>query len=49
MSHELAATTVVAKTHYFYISMFVNISYIPLSFEDEKLKLFETEVLDYLL
>jgi len=45
MSNELATTIAVAKAHYFYLSMFVNISCIPLSLENEKLKLFDPKVL----
>jgi hypothetical protein len=46
MANELATIMVVAKAHCFYISMIVNISYNRSSFEDEKLKLFESEVLE---
>jgi hypothetical protein len=45
MLNELATTIAVAKTHYFCLSMFVNISYIPSSLENEELKLFDPEVL----
>jgi hypothetical protein len=46
MLDELATTTIVAKTHCFYLSIFVNISCIPSSFEDEELELFDLEVLE---
>jgi hypothetical protein len=46
MSNELAAITVAAKAHYFYLSMSTNISCIPLSLEDEGLKLFDLKVLE---
>jgi hypothetical protein len=45
MSNELVATTIATKAHCFCLSTFVNISYIPLSLEDEELKLFDTQVL----
>jgi hypothetical protein len=46
MSNELASTTIAAKAHCLCLSMFTNICYIPLSFEDERLELFELEVLE---
>jgi hypothetical protein len=46
MSNELATTTAVAKARCLCLSMFANISYIPSSFEDEELELFELEVLE---
>ncbi len=45
MSNELVATPAIAKAHYFSLSMFSNISCIPLSLEDEELELFDLEVL----
>jgi hypothetical protein len=45
MSNELVVTIAIAKTHYFCLFMFVNISCIPSSLEDEDLKLFDSEVL----
>jgi len=45
MSNELVATTVAVKAHCFCLSMPTNISYIPLSLEDEELKLFDLKVL----
>jgi hypothetical protein len=45
MSNELATTIAIAKAHYFCLSMFANISCIPLSLEDEELELFDLEVL----
>jgi hypothetical protein len=41
----LATIIIVAKTYYFYLSMFANMSYIiSSSFEDEELKLFHIEL-----
>jgi hypothetical protein len=45
MLDELATTTTTAKAHYLCLSMFANISLIPSSLEDEKLKLFDSEIL----
>jgi len=46
MLDELATTIAIAKAHYLYLSMFRNISYIPSSLDDEKLELFDLEVLE---
>jgi hypothetical protein len=46
MLDESVATTTTVNTHYLYLSMFANISFIPLSLEDEKLKLFDLEILE---
>ncbi len=45
MSDELTTTIVATKAHYLCLSMSINISYNPLSIEDEKLKLFDLEFL----
>jgi hypothetical protein len=42
MLDELAATII--KAHYICLSMFANISCIPSSLEDEKLKLFDSKI-----
>jgi hypothetical protein len=45
MSNELATIIVAAKTHCFLLSMYANISCIPLSLHDEKLELFDLKIL----
>jgi len=46
MLGELTTTIATAKAHYLCLSMSTNISYIPSSLEDEKLELFDLEVLE---